>query len=180
MLTIFFLSRICPQPGCALGKTNLKRWLGEMVRVRRWGLSIFMAGIVMITSLAFAEPIQWPSQDNSPGPGGFATIILESPRHGSRVKGPDVDIHLRSDNRRAAVRVRLDGKYVDVNGQPVISFPANPHAYPQWTLRESNSGALVVPIHGLAPGLHTLEILRGSHGTELPNTNEQKISFIVD
>lgn len=148
--------------------------------MRRWWLSAVIASIVMITSLAFADGFHWPTHDDSPGPGGFATVIVESPRHGSRIKGPDVDIRLRSNNPRAAVRVKLDGKYVDVNGQPVIPFPKNPHAYPQWTFRESNSDVLVVPARGLAPGLHTLEVIRAAHGTELPNTNEQKISFIVD
>lgn len=148
--------------------------------MRRWGLSAVMAGIVVITGLASAQTLHWPTQDDSPGPGGFATVILESPRHGSRISGPDVDIRLRSDNSNATMRVKLDGKYLDVNGQPVIAYPKNPHAYPQWSFRESNSEVLVVPARGLAPGLHTLEIIRGAHGTELPDTNEQRISFIVD
>jgi hypothetical protein len=148
--------------------------------MRRWGLWVGVAGIVMIAGLAFADTSHWPTQDNSPGPGGFATVVLEFPQHGSHVKGPDVAIRLRTDNPRATVRVRLDGKYVDVNGRPVIAYPKNPHAYPQWSFREIDSEVLIVPVEGLAPGLHTLEIIRGAHGTELPNTNEQAISFIVN
>jgi hypothetical protein len=146
---------------------------------RRWGLSAVILGIVIITGLASADTFHWPTQDDSPGPGGFATVTLELPRHGSRVKGPDVNIRLRSDNPRAAVRVKLDGNYIDVNGQPFISYPKSPHAYPQWSFRESKSKVLVVPAEGLAPGLHILEVIRGAFGTELPDTNEQRISFIV-
>lgn len=148
--------------------------------MQRWGLFAAIASIVIITNLASAIAFNWPTQDDSPGPGGFATVTLESPTHGSRVNGPDIEIRLRSDNPRAAVRVKLDGRYVDLNGEPVMPFPQNQHAYPQWSFRESGGSVLVVPARGLAPGLHTLEIIRGAHGTELPNTNEQKIAFIVD
>lgn len=146
---------------------------------RRW-LSAVVMLILISTGLARADSFRWPAHDDSPGPGGFATIVLESPSHGSRVKGPNLDIRLRTDNPKAAVRVKLDGKYVDQHGQPHVAHPDNPHDYPQWSFRESNDRVLLIPARGLAPGLHTLEVIRGAFGTELPNTNEQRVTFIVD
>lgn len=148
--------------------------------LRRWLLSTIVVGVVIAAGLASAGSYPWPTHNDSPGPGGLATITLEYPKHGSHVKGPDLDIRLHSDNLNAALLVKLDGKYIDINGLPHVRLTTNPYDYPQWSFREGSGKLLLIPARGLAPGLHTLEILEGTHGTELPDTNEQKITFIVD
>lgn len=147
----------------------------------RWCCSAIVAGALLCMNVvtAVASTVNWPSYNDTPGPGGLATIVLEYPQHGTRVKGPDMFIRLRSDNPKAAVRVLMDRRYVDRSGQPHKPPASNPDDAPQWDFREASSGELKIPVRGLAPGLHSLEIIRGAFGTELPDTNEQRITFVV-
>ncbi|HEY3366008.1 MAG TPA: hypothetical protein VGK74_13205 [Symbiobacteriaceae bacterium] len=146
----------------------------------RWWHAAIVAGILFSVGVAHADSIFWPSYNDTPGPGGLATVVLDYPRHGSRVKGPDLFIRLRSDNPKAAVRVKLDRRYIDLNGKPHTAPPSNPHDSPQWSFRDATGPELKIPVRGVAPGLHSLEIIRGAFGTELPDTNEQRITFIVE
>lgn len=144
----------------------------------RW-VPTLLLGIVLSTNVAHAAPT-WPAYDEKHGPGGLATIVLVHPRHGSRIHGPNLTIRLRSDNPRAAIRVRLDGRFVDRNGEPHTPLPSNPSDSPQWSFREVDGPEMLVPVRGLEPGLHSLEIIRGGSGTELPDTNEQRVTFIAE
>jgi len=75
--------------------------------------------------------------------------------------------------------VKLDGKHIDVDGRPHVALTGNPYDYPQWEFRASGGKRLEIPVLGVAPGVHTLEVRRGAFGTELPRVNEQTITFTV-
>lgn len=144
----------------------------------RWFPAVVFC-IVVGAGIAGADSYPWPSHDPAPGPEGFATVSLVSPKHASRVEGPDLTIRLRSDNPRAALVVKLDGKHIDVNGRPHEALSGNPYDYPQWEFRTGGGKFLEIPLRGVAPGLHTLEIRHGAFGTELPRVNEQTATFLV-
>lgn len=147
----------------------------------RWHCSALLIGVVLSVAVAAqADTVNWPSYNDTPGPGGLTTVVLEYPQHGARVKGPDIFIRLRSDNPRAAVRVLMDRRFIDRGGTPHTPPPSNPTDSPQWSFREVDGPEMLIPVRGLAPGLHSLEIIRGAFGTELPDTNEQRITFIVE
>lgn len=148
--------------------------------MRRWFAAVILAISVIATGNTRAAPYSWPTYDTGPGPGGFAKVTLESPTHAGRVKGPNFAIRLRTDNPRAAVVVKLDGVHVDTDCEPFVSRTSNPADYPQWEFMSEMRLVMDIPVCGVGPGLHTLEILRGAFGSSLPNTNEQRIAFIVE
>lgn len=147
--------------------------------MRRWWFPVIALCLVG-AGLARADSYFWPTYDTGPGPGGFATVTLEFPKHASWVKGPDLTIRLRSDNSRAAVLVKLDGKHIDRNCRPHVSLTGNPTDYPRWEFMPEKKPVLDIPVCRVAPGFHVLEIERGSFGTSLPATNDQRIFFIVE
>lgn len=148
--------------------------------MRRSLIALVVAVSLTRGGTASAQPYMWPTHDSGPSPGGFATVTLESPTHASTVKGPNVTIRLRTDNQRAAVLVKLDGRHIDRNCGPFISRTDNPYDYPQWDFMLEESRVLAIPVCGVAPGLHVLEIGSGSFGSSLPSTNDQRIFFIVE
>lgn len=110
-------------------------------------------------------------------PGGFATITVEGIRHGDRNAPSDVRLRFRSDKQFAAILVRLDGQYLTQQGEPFRSMTSNPLDLPQWDFVETLE--IEVPITGLAPGVHHLEIQDGMIGSSLPIINAQEIWFSV-
>lgn len=144
----------------------------------RWVIALVVAVSLLSPVHAQADSYLWPTSDSGPGPGGFATITVE-PAHASRVKGPNILIRLRSDNRRASVVVQLDGRHIE-DCKPFISRTSNPFDFPQWEFMLAQSEVIDIPVCGVAPGLHVLEIREGSLGSSLPDINNQRITFIVE
>ncbi len=139
---------------------------------------IFVAVSLALTSaMSAAADVSWPTHALDAGPGAFATITIEQPRHGGEVQGPDTTIRLRTDNPNAALRVQIDGKDVDRDGRPHTGPKLSATDYPQWEFMDRHE--LAVPVRGLAPGLHELVVRSGGIGTSLPRTNEHRITFIV-
>lgn len=147
--------------------------------MNRWWIPVALALMLFAHRPALGASTTWPATGRSPGPGGFASIVVESPAHGSRVQGPDLEIRLRTDHPLTIVRVRLDGKYLDLNGRSYTPRPGRPHEGPQLSFRDSPGNVLQVPVRGLGPGLHTLEVTRGVYGKDLPVPNEQRIMFTL-
>lgn len=148
--------------------------------MKRWVTAVTLAAFIGSAAHAHADRYLWPSYNDRPGPGGFATVTLESPIHAGRVKGPDFAIRLRTDNLKAAVLVKLDGRHIDRNCKPFVSLTENPHDYPQWEFMYEQRHVIRIPVCGVAPGLHVLEIERGSFGSSLATSNDQRITFIVE
>lgn len=42
------------------------------------------------------------------------------------------------------------------------------------------SQIVTLPVRGLAPGIHSIQIREGSRGSSLPRVNEQRIEFLVE
>lgn len=61
-----------------------------------------------------------------------------------------------------------------------MKLTQNPYYFPQWEFMPERRPVLNIPVCGVAPGLHVLEVVRGSFGSSLPATNDQRISFIVE
>lgn len=137
----------------------------------RVGLSLIV--VLALVGVA-AAAYRWPSYAPSPGPGSFALITIEHPRHGARVRGPDVTIRLRTDNSGAKIRVLLDDKVISQNGDPL---PTDSTQQLEFSDQEM---AVDIRARRLAPGLHSLRIERGVYGTALPSINLQQIEFVVE
>lgn len=145
-----------------------------------WWIPLIVAALLAGNGRAHADPYFWPTFDAGPGSRGFATVTVEAPEHAGRVKGPNITIRLHSDNQRAAVLVRLDGKHIDRNCNPFLSRTDNPNDYPQWEFMQEQLLVIEIPVCGVAPGLHTLEVVGGHFGSSLPATNGQRIFFTVE
>lgn len=110
-------------------------------------------------------------------PGGFAKVTVEGVQHGNRRVPADFLLRIRADKERTTILVKLDGRYVTQSGQPFKSVTDNPADLPHWSFVETR--LFEVPISGLAPGVHHVEIRRGIKGSSLPIVNEQGIWFSV-
>lgn len=134
------------------------------------------AACSILSPVAAAAP-QWEPAIPGVPPGGFATITVEGVRHGDRRVPSDLQLRFRSDKERAAILVKLDGKYLTQSGRPFKSMTTNPVDLPQWDFVETR--VFEIPITGLAPGVHHLEIRDGMLGSSLPIVNEHDIWFSV-
>jgi hypothetical protein len=110
-------------------------------------------------------------------PGGFATINVKGVYHGARHVPTELRLRITSDSDRAAILVKLDGRYLTQSGRPFQSRTTNPLDVPQWDFRDRK--AFAVSITGLAPGVHHLEIRDGMLGSSLPIVNQQDLWFSV-
>lgn len=90
---------------------------------------------------------------------------------------PDIRPRGRADKEYTTILVKLNGKYLTESGQPFKSMTDNPADLPHWIFVETNE--FEVPVSGLAPGVHHLEIRRGIKGSSLPLVNEHDIWFSV-
>lgn len=133
-------------------------------------------GMVSLVRPVAAAPLWQPAIPGVP-PGGFARITVEGVRHGDRHVASSLRLRVRSDKERAAILVKLNGKYLTTTGQPFKSMTTNPIDVPQWEFVETK--VYEMPITGLAPGVHHLEIRHGIAGSSLPLVNEHDIWFSV-
>lgn len=142
--------------------------------------SVVAAG-VLLSAIATSYPATaaptWEPAIPAVPPGGFATVTVEGIRHGDRRVNPNVRLRFRSDKDRTAILVQMDGKYLTEAGRPFKSMTTNPTDVPQWVF--FGTRPIEVPLTGLAPGVHRLQIRRGIVGASLPLVNEQDIWFSV-
>lgn len=102
---------------------------------------------------------------------------MEGVRHGDRHVAPNLRLRIRADKERTTILVKLDGKYLTQSGRPFQSMTNNPADLPHWNFVETQ--VFEVPVSGLAPGVHRLEIRRGIKGSSLPLVNEHDMWFAV-
>lgn len=142
--------------------------------------SLAMAGVILATVLVLqpvaAAPLWEPAIPGVP-PGGFASVTVEGVSHGDRNVSPNIRLRVRSDKERTAILVKLNGNYLTTTGQRFKSLTTNPTDVPQWEFVETL--VYEIPITGLAPGVHHLEIRDGIAGSSLPIVNEHDIWFSV-
>jgi hypothetical protein len=135
-------------------------------------LTFTVIAIILVPVITAAVTYLWPTTSAAPPPGGYATITIENPKHGQRYQGSNLTLRIRSDNPLAAVRLYIDGKPFTAMGVPL-----DPNDNIQFEFTEGL--VLTIPIQGLAPGSHRLEVRSGSTGSSLPVVNEQRIEFLV-
>lgn len=139
--------------------------------------SVLAFAVVSALSPLVSATLSWRPAIPAIPPGGFATITVEGIRHGDRNVPSDVRLRFRSDKQLAAMLVMLDGHYLTQQGEPFRSVTSNPLDLPQWTFDETLD--IEVPITGLAPGVHHLEVRGGVVGSSLPIINSHEIWFSV-
>lgn len=145
----------------------------------RWRSTLCLSVLLISTQVrAAATPsYAWPTHGQGVGPGGFATITAVHPRHGQTIRGPDTVVRITSDNPRATVHLLVDGKVIGSDGLPLGKQPLD--LYEIAAEEFSQSLTVEIPMRGLAPGVHTVEIREGTRGSSLPRINAQRLAFLV-
>lgn len=144
--------------------------------VRRLIAVVLAFGITLGVQSVGAASLWEPAIPGVP-PVGFAKVTVDGVQHGNQRLPANLRLRIGADKERTTILVKLDGKYLTQSGQQFESVTDNPADLPHWTFVETR--VFEVPISGLSPGVHHLEIRRGIRGSSLPLVNEQDLWFSV-